>query len=552
MSDTAASTNRLVRTSALLAVGTLLSRLSGFLRIAILAAVLGYTRLTDTYNLANETPNIVYELFLGGILTATFVPIFVDFFDRDDEDSVNSVLSVALAALAAISIIGVLAAPIIVKLYALRLEGADRETQMQLATYFLRWFMPQMFFYGIAALAGAILNARRRFNAPAFLPILNNVVVICALISFGLIAGNNRSLEQVANDPLLATVLGAGTTAGVAIMALALIPFVRQSGFRFRWHFAPRHAAVRKVLRLSGWTVGYVAVNQIALWVVLVLANGRTGGVSAYLGAYAFFQLPHGLFTVSIMTALAPDLAAAWNARDIALVRERAATGLRLIVTVVLPAVAMYVALSHPTVVALLQRGQMSDAAASLTSGVLLNFALGLLAFSLYLFTLRVLYSAQDTRTPFVLNCVQNALNIVFALWWYPYFGIPGLALAFAMSYVVAAGISLTVLHRRIGGLPWGALGSVLARVAVAVTIAGAGAWGVATAIGADQGREAWTAFLGGLAVGAVLIVAGFWVLRVRDAHAVIAALRGRRAPRAQTFVPDPVAPEPDLPDVER
>ena len=544
-------TRHLISRSAVIAGGTLISKLSGFARLAALAYVIGFTRLTDTYNLANETPNIVYELLLGGILTATFVPVFVDFFERDDDESVHAIVTMVVAALLGITVAGILAAPWIVRIFADRLTGADRVAQIDLATTLLRYFLPQVFFFGIIALAGAILNARRRFAAPAFAPIVNNVVVICALILFGALAGSDRSLTDVAGDPTLTAILGIGTTAGVAAMAIVLWPFVRGTGYRYRLRFRPRDPGVRRVLRLAGWTVGYVAANQVALWIVLVLANGQPGGVSAYLAAYVFFILPHGLLATSIMTALSPDLASAWNARDSQLARERATTGLRLIVAVIVPAAAVEIALGQPIITALLQRGQFTAESSALTGDLLALFGIGLVAFSVYLFSLRVFYASTDTRTPFLLNCFQNVINIGLAVWWYQAWGVRGLALAFSVSYILAGIVALVVVSTRLHGLEWRSLGWVFARVTAVSVVAGLAAWAVVETIGYARPGPAILATVAGLATAAVVVVVGYLALHVEEARAVLSVLQGRRR-GTSTSESDPLPPDAEVPGVER
>src|SRR5207248_412164 len=170
-------------------------------------------------------------------------------------------------------------------------------------------FMPQMLFYGITAIATALLNAHRRFAAPAVTPVFNNLLVTAIFLAVPHLVRGHLTLESVEHDPGTLLLLGLGTTAGIAAMALPLWPAVRRAGIRLRPVFNVRHPAVRKVIRLSGWTAGYVATNQVALWIVLVLANGTKGGVSVYTAAYVFFQLPHGLVAVSLMTTLTPELA---------------------------------------------------------------------------------------------------------------------------------------------------------------------------------------------------------------------------------------------------
>ena len=306
--STGGAEHRLVRSSAVVGLGTALSRITGLLRVSALAA-LGLGRLTDVYNIANSTPNIVYELLLGGILTATLVPLYVEHYERKDDRATDAINSVAIASLAVISVLGFLAAPWIIDLYTLRLHGAGKVAQQALATDLLRWFMPQIFFYGLTALATAMLNARRRFAAAAFAPVLNNIVVIAALLALPVIATEPPTVTSVLQDPKLVVLLGLGTTAGIIAMALVLLPALRHAGARLHWVWEWRHPAVRHLARLSGWTIGYVATNQVAFWVALFLAYGTRGDASVYLAAFTFFQLPHGLFAVSIMTALAPELA---------------------------------------------------------------------------------------------------------------------------------------------------------------------------------------------------------------------------------------------------
>ncbi len=315
---------RIMRSSAVVAVGTALSRVTGFVRIAALAYALGVTALAGTYSYANETPNIVYELLLGGVFTATLVPLFVKYFESDDEDAVSAVATVSMLALLAVTVLGILLAPFIVRLYTLDVHGPGRANQQELATELLRLFMPQMLFYGIVALATAMLNAQRRFVAAAFAPILNNVVVIAVFLMLPRVASESLSVHSVLDDDLLVLLMGAGTTAGVAVMALALLPALRRARVRLRFLPAWRHAAVRTMVRVGGWTVGYVIANQIALFVVTVLAVGTKGGPFVYMAAYAFFQLPHGLFAVSLMTTFAPELASAGARGDIPAMRSAA------------------------------------------------------------------------------------------------------------------------------------------------------------------------------------------------------------------------------------
>lgn len=517
----------LVKASGVVALGTALSRLTGFVRLAAIAYAIGFTRLTDTYNLANTTPNIVYELILGGILSATLVPIFVEYLERDDEEATATVATVAAAALVAFTVAGVLAAPFLVRLYTLRLEGAEAAAQGDVATALLRLFMPQMLFYGLTALATAVLHARRSFAIPAFAPILNNLVVAAVFFALPSVAGRTPDLAGVRDDTGLLLLLGLGTTGGIVAMTLALWPALRRTGVRLRGRLDWRHPAVRRVLRLSGWTAGYVVSNQIALWVVLVLANAHEGGVSAYQGAFVFFQLPHGLFAVSLMTAVVPDLSSLASRGDLAGYRERFTLGLRLMGMVVLPAAVGYVMLARPIVSALLERGAFSGASAELTGDVLALFAAGLVPFSVYLYALRGFYALGDTRTPFLLNAGENGLNLVLAFALEPVLGVQGLALAYSVAYAVAAGAALTALWRRVGG-PAPALrrdlGAALARAAAGCGAMAVTVLGVSQVLGAATGPGAVTRTVAGVAAGGAVYAGVLVALRTTE----LPSLRGR------------------------
>jgi putative peptidoglycan lipid II flippase len=515
----------ILRSSAPVALGTALSRLTGFVRLAAMAYAIGFTRLTDTYNLANTTPNIVYELLLGGVLSATLVPVFVDHRHRDDDEATSAVVTVAAVVLVVLTVIGVLAAPAIVRLYTLRVEGAAAEAQQDLAAALLRLFMPQMLFYGLVAMASALLHAHRRFAAPAFVPILNNLVVTAVFLSLPRLVDGTPTLEKVRHDTGLVLLLGLGTTAGIAAMGLALVPALRGTGVRLRPVFSWRHPAVRKVVALSGWTVGYVASNQLALWVVLVLANGFAGGVSAYQGAFVFFQLPHGLVAVSLMTTIAPDLAAAAGRGELAAFRDRFDLGVRLMVLAILPAAAGYLVLSRPVVGFLLERGALSGASAQLTADCLAAFALGLVPFSVYLYALRGFYALHDTRTPFFLNAFENGVNIALALVLAQWLDVRGLALAYAGAYGVAAVAAIAVLGRRTGGRLGGSTRALARPVAAAAVMAAA----VRLVVGAlPDGTPDAAVVAVGLAVGAATYAAGLAVLGVAEAGELLARLRRR------------------------
>lgn len=521
----------------MVAVGTALSRLTGFGRLAAIAYALGFTRLSDTYLLANTMPNIVYELLLGGVLSATLVPAFIEQQENDDADATSAVVTVSVILLVGLTLVGMLAAPMIIHLYTLNASGSAAvvEAEREVATGLLLFFMPQMLFYGLTTIATALLNTHRRFTAPAIAPVLNNIVVIAMLITLTRLSDGPLTLERVHEDRLLALVLGMGTTAGVVAMTVALWPSLRRCGITMRFRLDWRHPAVGQLRRQSGWTLGYVIANQMALVVVTLVAFGDEARLSAYNAAFVFFQLPHGLIAVSLMTTVGPELASAVSRQSWNTYRERLSHGIRLMALAVLPAATGYLVLARPIVSSLLERGALSGASAELTAEALGGFAVGLLGFSVYLFTLRGFYALRDTRTPFILNLGENALNVVLALVLTPWLGVRGLALAYALAYNLAALAALATLRlrmRRVGGME-GVDGrrmlSSIGRITLACAFMAGVVVVVSGRVGADTGSGAIVRTATGVATGAFSFAVAVVALRVEEVAGLRARLLGNR-----------------------
>jgi putative peptidoglycan lipid II flippase len=315
------TTRSFVRNTVVMSAGTALSRVTGFLRLSAMAFAIGITetRLADAYNVANITPNILYELALGGILTSVVVPIVVQWMQERGRDAawdvVRRLFTLAIIVLSAIALLGIVLAPWIVDLYTSGWPADQKAASAGLATFFLRWFMPQILFYGIGAVASGLLNAHRRFAAVMFAPIANNLIVIATFLTFAAIAPAPGSTVLATGAQRL--VLAIGTTLGVVAMTVALWPSVRATGFRFRWMPGFKDEAVRRIGRLATWVLVYVAANQIGYLIVIILAGPVTGGYAAYAAAFILFQLPHAIFAVSIFTALLPAMSSRWAADDV-------------------------------------------------------------------------------------------------------------------------------------------------------------------------------------------------------------------------------------------
>jgi putative peptidoglycan lipid II flippase len=521
----------LARSSAAVAAGTLLSRLTGLLRVIVLAAAIGKATLADTYNLANLTPNIVYELLVGGVLAATLVPVFVELFSRRADRSISAVFTVTLTALSIFTAATMLLSPLVARLFLINENGPTRAAQLHVLTLLILCFVPQMVFYGFTTLASALLNARGKFVAAAFAPALNNIVVIGALILFAFESSGHRTAISdaagIRNDLGLILVLGLGTTAGIIAMALVLVPAVARTSVHLRFVLAWRDPAIRQMLRLSGWTVGYVVTNQLAQVFVLVLANNSAGNVSAYVYAFTFYVVPHGLLAVSIMTTMMPNLARRAQEGDTPGLRREFGLGLRYIVVLVLPASILFAVLAQP-MLAVIVRREFTAHDAMVTADTLQAFALSLVPFSVYLYAMRAFYALQDTRTPFFLNVFENGLNIVLALVLFSPLGVQGLALAWTGAYTVAAVAALAVLRRRIGGVPDRAALRSMLRAVVAGAILAVVAAPIAAAIGHSSPGEALVATVLAGAAGSAAYLLGLVLMRSDELSALVALVRRR------------------------
>lgn len=513
----------LFRSNAVVAVGTGLSRFTGMLKVIVFGIIIGQTALADAYDGANNSPNAVYELLLGGVLSAALVPMFTRLLEDDDEEAVGSVVSTAIVALTVITAIAVFFAPWVFRVFSLNpADGIDVDQFRTVGTALTRIFLLQIFFYGISALLGALLNAQRRFFAAAWSPVLANIVIICSLLYVPILL--NRPTEsipmaEVLNSPSFRWLLGLGATGGIALQALVLLPAIHRAGLNFRFRLRPRHPAVKRLVALSGWTFGYVMANQLTVIVTKNLAEPGSGGQDALAKASTFFYFPHGLLAMSIATTFIPEMSRAVARNDRIAFIERTGLGIRLVGLLTFPAAFGFLVMSRPIIGALLRYGQFSIEAADTTARALSGLALGLVGYSVYLFTLRGFFAHQDTKTPFIINCIQNAINIALAFPLARQFDVLGLGLAFSISYFIGALVALFVLRTKESEFPVYAILAALARMLVASALMAIVVWLSLKAVGSDDGIGAIFKVAVGSVVGVVVYVGSLTLLRAPEVH---------------------------------
>ena len=508
----------LLRSNIVVATGTALSRVTGLARVAAFGYVIGQTALADAYRIGNETPNIVYEVLLGGVVSATFVPLFTEFKERDDEEATNVVVTLTMLGLFAATVIALFAAPLIFGVYTLNpSEAVDEEVFRDVGVALTRIFLIQIFFYGATGVANALLQSRKHFFAAAWSPIVANIVIIISLLSIPQAGEQEYALDDVLTNDRLRWTLGLGATLGIVAMAMVLVPAIRRAGIRLRWRFDLHHPAVRRVLVLSGWTLGYVAANQISVIVVRNLADPGSGDATAYFDAFTFFIFPYGLLGVSIATTFVPDLARSVVRRDKPSFMRQSSLGLRMTALLTLPAGVLLLVLRRPIIGAFLQHGQYEPADALDTANALGGFALGLVGLSVYVFALRGFYAHQDTRTPFVINVVENVLNVVLALALVGRWGVLGLGLAFALAYLISSVWAIQVLSYKIPGFPIGEVFASFWRMIVAGALAGEVAYLAGQLVGGDVGAAALVRVIVGSIAGVVVYVIVLLALRAPE-----------------------------------
>ncbi|MFD8498157.1 murein biosynthesis integral membrane protein MurJ [Amycolatopsis sp. NPDC059657] len=445
----------LAQSSGRLAIAAVISRLTGFGWKLALAAVIGTGVVNDAFNVANNLPNMVFELLLGGVLSSVVIPLLVR--SHDDEDGgeayAQRLISMALVVLALGTALAVAAAPLFTALYV---DGSSPDANPALVTALGYLLLPQILFYGLFALFAAVLNAKNVFGPPAWAPVLNNLVVLAALAVFYLVPGE-ISLDPVRMGDTKLLVLGLGVTLGIVVQALALIPPLLRSGFRFKWRWGvdPR---LKEFGKLAAWILGYVAVGQAGLLVnTHVLTSGTAGGVTAYTYAWLLFQLPYGIIGVSLLTAFMPRMSRAAADGDIPNLVGDLSYAARLSTVLLVPCSAVLAVIGTPIGIAIFTLGRGTLADADRLGQTLAISALGLLPYAMTLLQLRVFYALKDARTPTLIMIVMTAVKIPLLLLCQALLDRDQLALGAMLingaTFVVGAIIGQVWLWARIGHL---------------------------------------------------------------------------------------------------
>jgi len=502
------------RSSLLMALGTVASRGTGLIRQVLQAGALGTGLLATTYNTANVVPMSIYTLLIGGALNSVLVPQLVRARAEHADGGrayEQRLVTLVLSVLAVGTVLSVWAAPQIVAVYTP--DTPEHHAAFELTVVFARFLLPQIFFYGLFFILGQVLNARSKFGAMMWTPVLNNVVLITMFgLYLGLLAGPDR-IEDI--TPGQIDLLGIVTTAGIAVQGLALIPFVRAAGFRFRPRFDWRGTGLRKSVTAARWTLLFVLANLAAMVVVTHYATAAdqqlpTAGVgyTSYSYTQTIWTLPQSIVTVSLVTALLPRMSRAVAENRLDELRGDLSRALRVSGVVIVPAAFFFLALGPQTARLLFAHGTVDVASAVPAGHMLQAFGLGLIPYSAQYLLLRGFYAFEDTRTPFWTAVAIAAVNIALAtachLLLPARWAVTGMAAAYGVAYGIGLVVTALLLRRRLSGrLDGRRLCRTYGKLATAAALAAAAGWLAARACSGVPVPAGWTPVLG-LTAGAL------------------------------------------------
>ena len=536
--------------SAVMAAGTVLSRASGFVRGALLAAALGTYLHADLFNIANTIPNMLYILLAGGVFNAVLVPQIVRAMKNDPDGGeayTNRIITLGALFLGLVTVVMVAAAPLIMQIFlSERFDQPDLAEQRQSAIDFARYTLPQVFFYGMFVLLGQVLNARGRFGPMMWAPIANNLIAIGVLVTYLFVFGPAGKQDTSAYTTQQELLLGLGATLGIVVQMLVLLPYLKKAGFTYRPRFDFRGTGLGHTLRLGIWTVLFVIVNQVAYTVVVNLASagaaqgvgeGDPGtGYTIYSQSFLLVMVPHAVITVSLATAILPRLSARAAENDLTGVARGVSSTLRTALALIVPFALLLPLVSQDVANIVYGWGAASEAYPEYALPMAL-FGVGLVFFTVHFVMLRGFYSLERTRTVFWVQCVIAATNITLAVVLTR--NVAGgdvasaLVVAYIGAYAVGAALSYAVLRHLLGGLETPRLVRFAAKLVVAAAAAALLAWAAGLGLDAlwpgEGGKVRALVVLGVVAaLDGVAFLALARLLRIEEVNAVLRLVTSR------------------------
>lgn len=534
----------LLKSSAVMAAGTMVSRLTGFIRSAMIVSALGVGLLGDTFQVTYQLPTMIYILTVGGGLNSVFVPQLVRAMKEDDDGGeafANRLLTLVMVALGLLTALAIFAAPYLVRL--LSPSVASDPAADKVAITFVHYFVPSIFFMGVHVVMGQVLNARGKFGAMMWTPVLNNIVIIVTLGTFIWVYGTSAHSGMTVSTipPEGQRLLGVGILLGLVVQALAMIPYLRETGFRLRLRFDWRGHGLGKAATLAKWTVLFVLANQAGAIVVTQLstAAGKHSpvdgtGFAAYANAQLIWGLPQAIITVSLMAALLPRISRSAAEGDGGAVRDDISQGLRTTAVAIVPIAFGFLALGIPMCTLIF--GSSGTSEATNMGYMLMAFGLGLIPYSVQYVVLRAFYAYEDTRTPFYNTVIVAAVNagasaacyfLLPARW-----AVVGMAAAYGLAYAIGVGVAWNRLRKRLhGDLDGTRVMRTYARLGIASVPAALLSGAACYEIGHTLGQGVVGSFAALIAGGALMLGIFFVAarkMRIAELNSLVGMVRGR------------------------
>ncbi len=533
---------RILTSSAVMAAGTVVSRASGFVRSALLVLALGAVLRADLFTIANTLPNMVYILVAGGVFNAVLVPQLVRRIKEDPDGGdayASRIITLSALFLGAVTIVLMLLTPSLLRLYLDdRFLEPALAAQLESIVDLTRWCLPQIFFYGMYVLVGQILNARGRFGPMMWAPIANNVISVAMLLVYLAFYGAATQAQTYdALDRGPETLLGLGSTLGIATQLIVLVPYLRSSGFVYRPRFDFRDPELKKTLSLGVWTVLFVIATQLAYMYVVRLASGGTAeggtGYTIYSTGLLLMMVPHSIVTVSLATAILPRISALAHDGDLRGVGRTVGSTLGTALALVLPFSVLVPLVAGDVANGLFGWGSTDPQSFAPTIAL---FAPALVPFTVHYLMQRGFYSLEATRLVFFIQCAVALTNVATAHLLVgatpPVDTAPMLVVASLLSYLVGSLISFTVLRHRLGGLQGAQLVRFAVRMALVLGAAAAVTWGAQWGMSGlgDQPHPLVSLGRGGLSglLGCVVVVLGARLLQVREVTTLVDTVAAR------------------------
>ncbi len=435
-----------------------LGKLTGLIRIQLVAGAFGASPEYDAFTAANQLPEVFFTLIAGGALAAAFIPVYTDYLVNESGQKAarlaNTVLTLVLLLLGGVSLLGAILAPWITS--ALLVPDFTPEMQ-RLTADLMRVILIQTVLFGLSGVLSSILNSHQHFATPALAPLALDVGYVAGLFLF------------VPEMGIMG--LAWGTVIGGVLHILIQVPALVKYRIRIRPRLAWRMRGVREIAFLMGPRVMTLGTIQLADLFVIRLASGLTSGsASAYFYGYALMQFPETLFGTAIAIVVFPTMSELYNEGDIEGMKRAAVNALRIIWTLTIPAAALLALLGFPAIAVFLQRGAFDESSTRLVYSVLVVFSARLVSEATLEIAARLFYARHNTHTPMFAYLSWLAVNVGLAYWLIGELGIVGLALASTAAFTWLAGLLYWLNRRELGGLEEKELGKTAGR-AIAATL---------------------------------------------------------------------------------